>query len=398
MSRAYPARYHFVRELGVGTLGRVDLVRDVKENATVVVRTLDERLLSISDWPSRFRSTCHAIIAMSSPYLVPVVDFEVDGSKAFQVMAQAPGEPLAEVLKSSKMSLHAASAVLSQIIDALDDLHSMSRHGGLSPRKVMLTREGRGFSVALRDAGCGVEERDRLSLGLGGMTTLRYLAPEQVLLEDVDHRADLFAVGAIGYELLSGCPLGPDKPFELFHARLNEAAPALTLADGSADPELDTFLAVALQRAPRDRYESAAQMKQALTDIAERRGWRLPERRISAAEVSTAGRPLRKALAAAGTVVLACGAAIYIAASEAPSPKTVNPPVSAADPVDAGVKQPPPDAEAKEPAPAPPKPHLDTRGPKRARPPKPEPKPKPKPEPEPEIVPDLPSNSMPVDF
>ncbi len=390
MSRTYPTGYTFVKELGTGLLGQVDVVRDVKANATVVIRALDARLVSVSDWPSRFRRTCQTIMSLDSPYLNPVMDFEVDGSKAFQVMAKAPGESLADYLKTSpKVPGSVVASILSQILDALHDLHSVVHHGCLSPKKVMVAKHGRELSIVLRDAGCGANDRDRLSLGLGEVSALRYLAPEQILLEPADHRADLFAVGVMGYELLSGQPLGPDKPFELFHARVNGTCAPLKLADGSEDPEFDTFLAIALQRQPRDRYESAEQMKLALAEIATGRGWKLPKRAAPAQDDAKPKSRLPLLVAGAGALAIAGAGIVYALQPPTPVPEPEPEPVVQikkvpVQAIDAG----PPDLGVSEPIKPDPKPDPV---------PKPDPPPPPKP-PDAGIIVRLPASDEVPDF
>jgi serine/threonine protein kinase len=259
-------RYKIIGRLGEGGMGFVYEAWDDRLGRAVAVKmirsTQHDALAR-----ERFWREARAAGALSHPNICHIYEIGEDDDDLFIAMERLTGESLAERLKRGALAPQEAAQVALGALDALEAVHARGLlHRDLKPSNVYLTPHG----VKLLDFGLAVAvatetEHTLPMLTLPGMVlgTPGYMAPEQILGQAVDARSDLYAIGAMLFEMLAG-----KKPFEATTAAqilarvLSERPPALT--GSSAVVAIDRIIQRALARAPEERYATAAEMAQDL--------------------------------------------------------------------------------------------------------------------------------------
>jgi eukaryotic-like serine/threonine-protein kinase len=258
-------RYAIRKKIGQGGMGIVYAARDERLDRTVALKTMAS-LGGDDTARKRFWREARAAAAVNHPNVCQLYEIGEEDGELFIAMELLEGEPLAERLKRGAMSVADAVPVGLGILSALAALHARGIvHRDLKPSNVFLTPHG----VKLLDFGLArpSEPAAGESLGTGpdltrtGMMvgTPRYMAPEQVSGESTDARSDLFAAGAILFEMLAGRPAFAGKTMvEILHATLHEQPPALTGSPAVA--AADRVIRRALAKRPEDRPASADAM------------------------------------------------------------------------------------------------------------------------------------------
>jgi non-specific serine/threonine protein kinase len=258
-------RYRILRELGQGGMGVVYAARDEDLGRDVAVKTISEAFADETS-RKRFRREARAAAALNHPNTCQVYEIgETDGI-LFIVMELLEGESLSERLERGPLPVAQAVPTALGILAALDALHERRLvHRDLKPANVFMTRHGvkildfglvRPISAALMQ---GEETGTRLTQAGAIVGTPRYMSPEQLRGEPVDGRADLFAVAALLFEMLTGRPVfGGRTMVDVLHATLHEQPPVLT--GSPAIGAVDGVIRKALAKRPGDRHPAAAAM------------------------------------------------------------------------------------------------------------------------------------------
>jgi serine/threonine-protein kinase len=275
-------------------MGEVYKARDTRLDRQVAIKLLPSDLGGDPGRCARFEREARAIASLAHPHICTLYDV---GTHAFPGSGQATlylvmeylgGETLADRLERGPLPLAQALDLASQIADALDAAHSRGIvHRDLKPGNVMLTAEGTGrsgvASAKLLDFGIaklaadgggpamtgGAAATTRAApVTAEGMTvgTLHYMAPEQIRGEAVDERTDVFAMGALMFEMIMGSPAFPGRtPMEVYHRTLYEQPPAL--GGSPAAVAADRVIRRALAKKPEDRFPTASDMAAALRGL-----------------------------------------------------------------------------------------------------------------------------------
>ncbi len=270
-----PARighYQVLRKLGQGGMGVVYAARDERLERTVAVKTMDS-LGEDETGRKRFWREARAAASVNHPNVCQLHEIGEDGGRLFIVMELLEGEPLGDRLRRGPMSVAETVPVGLSMLAALSVLHSRGIiHRDLKPSNVFLTPHG----VKLLDFGLAktsLPEQAPSLLSSAELTrtgmiagTPRYMAPEQVTGEPIDARSDLFATGAILFEMLAGRPaFGGRNVVEILHATLHEQPPALTGSPAVA--AADRVIRRALAKRPAERPPSADAMADELRAV-----------------------------------------------------------------------------------------------------------------------------------
>jgi serine/threonine protein kinase/tetratricopeptide (TPR) repeat protein len=268
--------YRIVRKLGEGGMGVVYAAEDERLRREVAIKTIRET--GDASARERFFREARAAASLSHPNVCQLFDIGDDAGRPFLVMELLEGEALADALKRGPLPTSEALQTALSILTALDALHARGFvHRDLKPSNVFLTKHG----VKLLDFGLAREAKpvtitaDDTTLKPGdapltvaGMIvgTPRYMAPEQLLSAPIDARTDLFAAGAVLFEMVSGKPAFDDEStMKLFHAVVYEAPP--NLAGSAAIAALNRIVHRAMAKRPDDRYPSAAAMAKDLREV-----------------------------------------------------------------------------------------------------------------------------------
>ncbi len=250
-------------------MGVVYAARDERLERTVALKTMSS-LASDDTARKRFWREARAAASVNHPNVCQIYEIGEDRGELFIAMELLEGEPLAERLRQGAMSVSQALPIGLEMLAALTALHSRGVvHRDLKPSNVFLTPHG----VKLLDFGLARPEpaetmspdADLTRTGFV-MGTPRYMAPEQVMGEPVDGRGDLFAAGAILFEMLAGRPaFGGRTVGEVLHATMSEQPPALTGSPAIA--AVDRVIRRALAKRPAERPSSAEEMAEELRGV-----------------------------------------------------------------------------------------------------------------------------------
>jgi serine/threonine protein kinase/tetratricopeptide (TPR) repeat protein len=255
------ARYQLLRILGQGGMGAVYEARDQELDRAIALKVIRPELASNPSILQRFKQELILSRNVTHKNVVRIFDLgEADGTK-FITMEFVEGEDLRGVLRRhGKFSPQKAVAVIQQICRALEAAHAEGViHRDLKPQNIMRDLHGR---IVVMDFGLA------RSLEADGMTqtgalvgTLEYMSPEQALGAALDQRSDLFAVGLIFYELLTGkAPYKADTAIASLMKRTHERAVPASDVDSSVPVSLSTIVSRCLERDPKDRFQNAAEL------------------------------------------------------------------------------------------------------------------------------------------
>jgi serine/threonine-protein kinase len=293
-------RYRLESRLGFGGMSTVHLAFDQRLERRVAVKLLAEHLAEDPTFVSRFQREAQAAARLVHPNVVQVFDSGLDErtGQHFIVMEYIEGQSCAEILRDyGWVEVEAAVSIVEQ---ACEGLHYAHRNGvvhrDVKPGNLLRSRDG---VVKLADFGIAKATEQSSITQVGSVLgTAAYLAPEQARGEEAGPSADLYALGVVTYQLISGrLPYEAASLTELALKQQREEPPMLDTLVAAVNPELADAVAIALALDPRERYRSAREMGRAVSDA---------EHGISPTEPAT-GRHGRQATEA--TTVLAGGAA-----------------------------------------------------------------------------------------
>lgn len=258
--------YVITRKLGQGGMGVVYAARDERLQRDVALKTM-VAVTQEETARRRFWREARAAASVNHPNVCQIYEIGEDQGELFIAMELLEGQPLSDELKSGPLPIAEAVRVGLGMLSALAALHARGIvHRDLKPSNVFLTPHG----VKLLDFGLARPADDQMMATAPELTragtvvgTPRYMSPEQVLGEPLDTRTDLFAAGAILFEMLAGRPAFAGRTVvEIAHATIYEQPPAL--AGTAAVAAVDRVLRRALAKKPHERFESAQQMAEEL--------------------------------------------------------------------------------------------------------------------------------------
>jgi eukaryotic-like serine/threonine-protein kinase len=264
---ALEGRYSIVREVGVGGMATVYLAEDVRHRRKVAIKVLHPELTAVLG-PERFLNEIELTANLQHPHILPLFDSGAADNLLFYVMPFVDGETLRQKLtREHQLPIADALRVTADIADALEYAHKHGVvHRDIKPENVLL-HEGRplvaDFGIALAVQQAGGERMTQTGMSLG---TPQYMAPEQAMGDkSVDHRADIYALGAITYEMLTGEPPFTGPNAQAVVAKILTTDPSsLVSKRRSVPPHVDAAVLTALEKMPADRFASAAQFAEAI--------------------------------------------------------------------------------------------------------------------------------------
>ncbi|HEX3510371.1 MAG TPA: protein kinase [Solirubrobacteraceae bacterium] len=262
-------RYRLEARLGYGGMSTVHRALDLRLERQVAVKLLAEHLADEEAFVSRFQREAQAAARLVHPNVVQVFDSGRDEQTGqyFIVMEYIEGASGAEILRDQGwMEVDEALSIIEQACEGLDYAH---RHGvvhrDVKPGNLLRSREG---EVKLADFGIAKATEQSSITQVGSVLgTAAYLAPEQARGEEAGPSADLYALGVVTYQLISGrLPYDATSLTELALKQQQEHPPKLDTLVAAVGPELADAVAVALALDPHDRYRTAREMRRALHD------------------------------------------------------------------------------------------------------------------------------------
>ena len=262
----FGGRYEIMGVLGQGGMGAVYKARDRELDRLIALKVIRPELATDPAILQRFKQELILSRNITHKNVVRIFDLgEADGIR-FISMEYVDGEDLRTILRrEGKFQPKDAITVVEQVCRALDSAHSEGViHRDLKPQNIMRDKHGR---IVVMDFGLA------RSLGDSGMTqtgaivgTMEYMSPEQALGSTLDQRSDIFSVGLIFYELLTGkAPYEADTAIASLMKRTREEARSASEVDASVPKSLSAIVSRCLEREPANRYHSAVELLQQLT-------------------------------------------------------------------------------------------------------------------------------------
>jgi len=272
-------RYKIESKLGEGGMGVVYKARDTHLNRVVAIKVLPHDKVTDQERKQRFVQEAKAASALNHPGIVTVHDIRSDAGIDFIVMEYAPGRTLDRIIPAKGLVITQALGYGVQIADALAKAHEAGIiHRDLKPSNVIVTDEDRvkildfGLAKLLDPIGDAAEARTRTTpLTDAGLVvgTAAYMSPEQAEGRKVDARSDIFSFGAVLYEMVTGRrPFVGDSSLSVLAKVLNDDPAAPSQIAPSVVPEVERMILRCLRKDPARRYQTMADLKVALEDLA----------------------------------------------------------------------------------------------------------------------------------
>ena len=265
------SHYRIVEKIGAGGMGEVYRARDERLERDVALKVLPAGTLADEAARKRFRKEALALSKLNHPHIATVFDFDTQHGLDFLVMEYVPGPSLAETLADGALSEKEVVRLGGQIASALEEAHSQRVvHRDLKPGNIALTAKG---DVKVLDFGLAklvqpasqTTTVDTLSETQSGAGTLPYMAPEQLRGEAVDARTDLWALGVVLYQMVTGRrPFQQELGTALAADILQQAPPPPGRLKPHLSTRLEEIILKCLEKEPEHRYQSA---KELLVDL-----------------------------------------------------------------------------------------------------------------------------------
>jgi Tol biopolymer transport system component len=267
--------YEIVALLGAGGMGEVYRARDTRLGRVAALKVLPAEIAADRERLARFESEARAASALNHPNIVTIYDVGQEGGTAWISMELVEGSTLREILVEGPLPARRAVALAAQLADGLARAHEAGIvHRDFKPENIVVTKLGRAkildFGLArFADSGAAAlsqaptaAERTRPGTVMG---TVGYMSPEQVHGLTADHRTDIFALGAVLYEMVAGRRAFAGKlPADVMMAILREDPPDLP---PSASPGLARIVKRCLEKNPEERFQSARDLAFALESL-----------------------------------------------------------------------------------------------------------------------------------
>jgi eukaryotic-like serine/threonine-protein kinase len=267
LSAALADKYAIEREIGQGGMATVYLAQDIRHRRKVAIKVLHPELTAVLG-PERFLNEIELTANLQHPHILPLFDSGTADTLLYYVMPYVQGETLRTRLsREQQLPIAEALRIAGDVADALEYAHKHGVvHRDIKPENVLM-HEGRplvaDFGIALAVQQAGGQRMTQTGMSLG---TPQYMAPEQAMGDkSVDHRADIYALGAVTYEMLTGEPpfTGPNS--QAVVAKILTTDPSsLVSKRRSVPPHVDEAVLTALEKMPADRFASAAQFADAI--------------------------------------------------------------------------------------------------------------------------------------
>jgi eukaryotic-like serine/threonine-protein kinase len=268
-------RYRLVSLLGQGGMCAVYRAEDQTSESAVAVKVLPPQRAAEPELAARFKREATTGRRVVHPNVVAISDNGAleDGS-LYLVMELLEGRPLSAILDEGRLPLRRARDLARQLLSGLEAAHALGiAHRDIKPENILVVRRDGEERVKLVDFGLATNDRAAVKLTTAGMAfgTPQYISPEMAMGLPVDVRADLYSVGVVLFQMVTGrLPFAMRETKALLHAHVYDSppSPSALAPDAKIPPGLEAIILRALEKLPDQRFPSAADMRQALESAA----------------------------------------------------------------------------------------------------------------------------------
>src|ERR687895_1923392 len=263
----FDGRYRILRRLGTGGMANVYLAEDEELGRRVAIKILNDRHASDESFVERFRREAKNAAGLSHPNIVSIYDRGEAEGTYYIAMEYLEGRSLKELIVArGPAPVHLAVDYARQILAAIRFAH---RHGivhrDIKPHNVLVDGEGR---LKVTDFGIARAGASQMTEAGAIVGTAQYLSPEQARGAAVDQRSDLYSIGVVLYEMLTGnVPFTGDTPVEIAMKHLSDTPRPPSTIRPEIPPDLDMIVLRALAKNPDDRFQTAEEMDAELARV-----------------------------------------------------------------------------------------------------------------------------------
>jgi serine/threonine-protein kinase len=266
--------YEITSHLGTGGMGEVYQATDSRLGRRVAIKLLPEAFTHDTERASRFEHEARVLASLNHPNIAAIHGIEDSAGRKFLVMELVPGETLAERIRRGPIPVEKSLGIAAQIIEALEAAHEKGViHRDLKPANIKVTPEGKvkvlDFGLAKAVAGEAVNASLSNSPTISNIATQQglilgtaaYMSPEQARGREVDRRTDIFAFGAVLYEMLTGHQAFGGEDVTDILSRVLQREPDWTLLPANLPSAIQKLLRICLQKDPRKRRQTATDVR-----------------------------------------------------------------------------------------------------------------------------------------
>ena len=268
VGQIFDGRYKIIKRIGEGGMATVYEGFDTRANRIVAIKVLKDEIANDSQSVKRFINESKAVAMMSHPNIVRIYDVSVKDDLKYIVMEHIDGITLKSYMtKKGALSLAETVSYSEQILRALDHAHNKGvTHRDIKPQNILLLKDGH---IKVTDFGIAkLPNTETVTMTDKAIGTVFYISPEQASGKTIDQRSDIYSLGAMMYEMMTGTlPFTADSPVSVAMMQVN-ATPKVPREIKPEIPRgLEQIVLLAMEKQPEDRFQSARQMLSYLVQI-----------------------------------------------------------------------------------------------------------------------------------
>jgi serine/threonine-protein kinase len=263
-------RYEVKSELGRGGMATVYKAYDPRFEREVAVKVLPREMLHDPQFRVRFEREAKTVASLEHPAIVPVYDVGEEDGQPYFVMRYMIGGSLSERIKSNSLSLTDTAKIIDRLASALDEAHAKGVvHRDLKPGNILFDHINEPYVSDFGIAKIAQSPGSATVTGGGIIGTPAYMSPEQAQGDKVDGRSDIYALGVIVFEMLTGRqPYESDTPMAVVVKHITDPVPHILDSNPNLPAEIEPVIERAMAKSRDERYPNAKEFSQALTAVA----------------------------------------------------------------------------------------------------------------------------------